>query len=650
MAHDDTIKDIGQLDQHGQGTKPADGRDGPAKANAGGRPVKRYRREELDKEEEKNMFISEDGDEDNIEEYVPLRKRREQEESRLVKLLRGGREGSAERSGSEPPPGDRPKESLLVITARTRKDAGAPTEAQALLEEEADIMRHALQKQALKAVKELATGITYSRSMETGWKPPLRYRRLPQELQQQLRDALRIVCDGKNIPPPIPSFADMKLPPAVLRVLAGKGIKKPTQIQMQGLPVALSGRDMIGIASTGSGKTLVFALPMVLIALQEEMRMPLGQNEGPIGMVICPSRELATQTFEIAEMYCKALAADRYPEVRAMLCIGGIDSKPMYETIRRGVHAVVATPGRLKDLLHKRRMTLDLCRFLCLDEADRMVDQVGFEDDVRDILSFFRAQRQTLMFSATMPAKIKAFAESALVDPVEVNVGRAGAANMDVIQEVEYVKEEAKLPYLLECLQKTAPPVLIFAENKRDVDAIHEYLLVQGVEAVAVHGDKAQEDRHAAIAQFKGGDKDVLVATDVASKGLDFPDIQHVVNYDMPEEIENYVHRIGRTGRCGKTGVATTFINTKQCSETILLDLKHLLREAKQRVPHFLLALDDPLEAQAELEEKSGVKGCSYCGGLGHRVTNCPKLRSEDKAKVRANKDFFGSGGFGGEM
>ncbi|EFJ42169.1 hypothetical protein VOLCADRAFT_77220 [Volvox carteri f. nagariensis] len=648
MAHDDKAGGSDQQAQQEQRPKPADGQDG----RGDGRPLKRYRREELDKEEE-NLLISEDGDDDNAEEYVPLRKRREQEESRLVKLLRGGREGSAERSGSEPPSGDRPKESLLVITARTRKDAGAPNEAQALLEEEADIMRHALQKQALKAVKELATGVTYSRSMETGWKPPLRYRRLPQELQQQLRDALRIVCDGKNIPPPIPSFADMKLPPAVLRVLAGKGIKKPTQIQMQGLPVALSGRDMIGIASTGSGKTLVFALPMVLIALQEEMRMPLGQNEGPIGMVICPSRELATQTYEIADMYCKALGADRYPEIRAMLCIGGIDAKPMYETIRRGVHAVVATPGRLKDLLHKRRMNLDVCRFLCLDEADRMVDQVGFEDDVRDILSFFRGQRQTLMFSATMPAKIKAFAESALVDPLLVRFHTAAvwcAANMDVIQEVEYVKEEAKLPYLLECLQKTAPPVLIFAENKRDVDAIHEYLMVQGVEAVAVHGDKAQEDRHAAIHQFKAGEKDVLVATDVASKGLDFPDIQHVINYDMPEEIENYVHRIGRTGRCGKTGVATTFINTKQCSETILLDLKHLLREAKQRVPHFLLALDDPLEAQAELEEKSGVKGCSYCGGLGHRVTNCPKLRSEDKAKVRGNKDFFGSGGFGGEM
>jgi ATP-dependent RNA helicase DDX41 len=170
------------------------------------------------------------------------------------------------------------------------------------------------------------------------------------------------------------------------------------------------------------------------------------------------------------------------------------------------------------------------------------------------------------------------------------------------------------------------------------------------VDAVAVHGDKDQADRESAIDAFKKGQKDVLVATDVASKGLDFPDIQHVVNYDMPSEIENYVHRIGRTGRCGKTGVATTFINTRFTNETILLDLKHLLKEAKQRVPHFLLAIDDPLEEMEKLAEASGVKGCAICGGLGHRATQCPKLQAENKAATGKNRDYFGSGGFGGEM
>lgn len=191
------------------------------------------------------------------------------------------------------------------------------------------------------------------------------------------------------------------------------------------------------------------------------------------------------------------------------------------------------------DLLDKRRINLDNCRYVTLDEADRMID-LGFEEDVRTVFSYFKSQRQTLLFSATMPQKIQNFARTALVRPIVVNVGRSGAANLDVIQEVEYVKNEARIVYLLACLQKTAPPVLIFAEKKADVDAIHEYLLLKGAEAVSIHGGKSQEERTWAISAFKTGKKDVLVATDVASKGLDFPDIQHVINFDMPEEIENY--------------------------------------------------------------------------------------------------------------
>jgi ATP-dependent RNA helicase DDX41 len=201
----------------------------------------------------------------------------------------------------------------------------------------------------------------------------------------------------------------------------------------------------------------------------------------------------------------------------------------------------------------------------------RMLD-LGFDEEVGEIMNYFQFQRQTLLFSATFPQKFKDFCTQTLVQPIVVNVGRAGAANLDVIQEVEYVKQEAKLVYLLECLQKTAPPVVIFCESKADVDNIQEYMLLKGVESVSIHGGKDQDERNEAIALFKEGKKDVLIATDIAAKGLDFPDIQHVINFDMPREIENYVHRIGRTGRCGKTGVATTFIN-KSCEETTLLDL-----------------------------------------------------------------------------
>ena len=272
-----------------------------------------------------------------------------------------------------------------------------------------------------------------------------------------------------------------------------------------------------------------------------------------------------------------------------------------------------------------------------------MVDMGGFEDDVRTVISFFHGQRQTLLFSATMPAKIRDFANSALVNPVTVNVGRAGGANLDVIQEVEFVKQEAKVVYLLECLQKTPPPVLIFSEKKNDVDDIHEYLLLKGVEAVAIHGSKDQEERDMAIKAFKEGRKDVLVATDVASKGLDFPNIQHVVNFDMPEDLENYVHRIGRTGRCGKTGIATTFVNNT-VPETTLLDLKHLLKEAHQHVPPFLEAQHSEMEKFLVM---GGTKGCLYCGGPGHRITECPKRENVQKKQTQAigRSDFARGGG-----
>lgn len=216
------------------------------------------------------------------------------------------------------------------------------------------------------------------------------------------------------------------------------------------------------------------------------------------------------------------------------------------------------------------------------------------------------------------------FAISALVKPVTINVGRAGAASMNVTQVVEYVKQEAKVVYLLECLQRTSPPVLIFAEKKQDVDAIHEYLLLKGVEAVAIHGGKDQEERSKAVEAYRNREKDVLVATDVASKGLDFQNVQHVINYDLPDDIENYVHRIGRTGRSDTSGLATTFVN-KANEEPILLDLKHLLMESKQKVPPFLLEVCAENELALEV---GNTVGCSYCGGLGHRITECPKLEA----------------------
>jgi len=587
-------------------------------------------------------------EEDDYEEYIPVAKRRAMEAQKILQR-KGKATAAIEEDDSEKLKVFETKPSLLVKASQLKKDAPEISVTEQIVQQEKEMIENLSDKKTLMSVRELAKGITYTEPLPTGWKPPLHIRRMSKKDCDLIQKQWHIIVNGEEIPPPIKNFKDMRFPDPILKMLKTKGIVQPTPIQVQGLPVILSGRDMIGIAFTGSGKTLVFVLPMIMMAMQEEIMMPIVPGEGPFGLIICPSRELARQTYEVIEQFLLPLKEAGYPELRPLLCIGGIDMRSQLEIVKKGVHIVVATPGRLKDMLAKKKMNLDNCRYLTLDEADRLVD-LGFEDDIREVFDHFKAQRQTLLFSATMPTKIQNFARSALVKPIIVNVGRAGAANLDVIQEVEYVKQEAKIVYLLECLQKTPPPVLIFCENKADVDDIHEYLLLKGVEAVAIHGGKDQEEREYAISSFKAGKKDVLVATDVASKGLDFPDIQHVINYDMPAEIENYVHRIGRTGRCGKTGIATTFINKNQ-SETTLLDLKHLLQEAKQRIPPVLAELVDPMEDNEEITGISGVKGCAYCGGLGHRIRDCPKLEHQKSVAIANNrKDYFGSGGYRGEI
>jgi ATP-dependent RNA helicase DDX41 len=521
---------------------------------------------------------------------------------------------------------------------------------------EEDLLKQvmSIQKNALNSASEVASGLKFTESIKTDWRPLRRVRALTEADRSALRAKWNILVEGEDVPPPCGSFEDMRLPEPIIKALDAKGIQRPTPIQAQGLPVAFSGRDMIGIAFTGSGKSLAFCLPLLMLALQEEVRLPLIRGEGPIGIILAPSRELARQHADTLQHFATFLArSGRYPELRIMVSIGGEDIKTQLESIQRGVHMVVATPGRLGDHLTKRRITLDLCRYIVLDEGDRMLD-MGFGDDIKNIISFFNHQRQTVIYSATMPKSIEDFARDSLVRPVIVNVSRAGAANLDVLQEVEYVKHEAKVVYLLHVLQKTSPPVLIFAENKRDVDEIHEYLLLKGVSAVSVHGDKSQEERNESIRAYKDSKKDVLVATDVAAKGLDFPDVQHVINFDMPKDIETYVHRIGRTGRAGKTGIATTFIN-KSVDERLLLDLKHLLKEAKQSIPEELASLEDPADQISRYSQSSqkpmnqtdsvGGGGCTYCGGLGHRITECPRLEREKKKLSGVTRDSLGSKG-----
>ena len=600
-------------------------------------------------------------------EYQPFvsaaeRKRRLEQQVLGGKRSRDGAAGAAAALpagavGPDAPAG----KSLSALAAELRTDP--EFEEQRRRADEAKFLETVMsQQKALLSAAERAQGAAaFTEPLRSGWRPVRRVRAQAAAAHDATRLKYHIACEGEELPPPCLSFMDMRRPRPILAALDARGIRRPTPIQVQGLPVALSGRDMIGIAFTGSGKTLTFSLPMVLMALGEELKAPVVGGEGPLGVILGPSRELMSQTFELVQSLCDALAAAFQP-LRAALCIGGVDKRDQVAMFReRGCHMVVATPGRLADFLQRGDLNLDVCRYFCLDEGDRMVADEGFEEELQKILGFCRVQRQTLLFSATMPKKVVDFAQASLIRPVTVNVGRAGAANLDIIQEVEVVRDEHKIVYLLQCLQKSPPPVVIFCDNKKECDDVHEYLLLKGVDAAAIHGGKDQQDRNQAVQHFKAGHKDVLVATDVAAKGLDFPAIQHVINFNMPQEIENYVHRIGRTGRSGKTGIATTFINDGTDS-SILLDLKHLLVEAKQRVPPALLKLEDPMEEvkrkmalAAEQATKAGYtgaiedeKGCSYCGGLGHRIVNCPKLQSSLKSQQANRRDVVGGAAFGG--
>ncbi|KDQ12334.1 hypothetical protein BOTBODRAFT_34629 [Botryobasidium botryosum FD-172 SS1] len=522
-------------------------------------------------------------------------------------------------------------EEAQEVHKRKAEEDAHKSEGQKEAEADEEILKAISNKKKLFSDMELAQGIQYTDPLPTSWRPPRFIRERTEAQHSKLREKYHILVEGDDIPPPINSFTDMKIPSVMVKHLKSKGIVDPTPIQIQGIPTAFAGRDMIGIAFTGSGKTLAFCMPLIMFALEEETKLPFERGEGPVGIILCPSRELATQTYENMMAWTAALHEGGFPALNTLLCIGGISMAEQSHVFNKGLHVVVATPGRLMDLLEKKRFNLESCKYLCMDEADRMID-LGFEEDVRTIMSFFKHQRQTLLFSATMPRKIQDFAQQSLIKPILVNVGRAGAANLDVLQVVEYVKQEAKMVYLLECLQKTPPPVIVFSENKNEVDDIQEYLLLKGVEAVAIHGSKTQEERQYAIKSFKSGAKDVMVASGVASKGLDFNDIQHVIIFSMPKEIEDYVHQIGRTGRSGKTGIATTFVNMNTAEQT-LLDLKYLLMEAGQKVPPFLQSIEDPRAVQG-----GSLKGCPVCGGLGHGISNCPKLEDNQRRTMASHR------------
>ncbi|KAG1338805.1 DEAD-box ATP-dependent RNA helicase 24 [Cocos nucifera] len=374
----------------------------------------------------------------------------------------------------------------------------------------------------------------------------------------EYRKSLAIRTSGFDVPRPVKAFEDCGFSTALMNAIAKQGYEKPTPIQCQALPIVLSGRDVIGIAKTGSGKTAAFVLPMIVHIMDQP---ELQKEEGPIGVICAPTRELAHQIYLEAKKFAKPYG------IQVAAVYGGMSKLDQFKELKAGCEIVIATPGRLIDLLKMKALTMLRATYLVLDEADRMFD-LGFEPQVRSIVGQIRPDRQTLLFSATMPYKVERLAREILTDPVRVAVGEVGMANEDITQVVNVIPSDAeKMPWLLEKLPGMIDEgdVLVFASKKATVDEIESQLVQKGFKVAALHGDKDQASRMDILHKFKSGTYHVLVATDVAARGLDIKSIKSVVNFDIARDMDMHVHRVGRTGRAGdKDGIAYTLITQKE--------------------------------------------------------------------------------------
>ncbi len=355
------------------------------------------------------------------------------------------------------------------------------------------------------------------------------------------------------------SFAELDLAPELLQAVRDAGYTHPTPIQQQAIPLALAGRDLIGLAQTGTGKTAGFTLPIVHNLISTPITDADGQPIHRVRvLVLTPTRELAAQVEESFRKYGK------YTQLRVVPIFGGVGIEPQSKALRRGVDVVVATPGRLLDHMERQNVAFNDLEVLVLDEADRMLD-MGFAPQLNRIVSEIPPYRQTLLFSATMPPEVEALARTYLRKPVVVQIGRRSEAVSTVTHAVYPVPRERKTMLLVELLKEAQmDSVLIFTRTKHGADRVVRHLEDEGIAATAMHADKSQGERTRALEDFKSGKIRVLVATDIAQRGLDVSGISHVINYDVPQQPEDYVHRIGRTGRAAATGDAYTFMSTDE--------------------------------------------------------------------------------------
>ncbi|KAL8054665.1 hypothetical protein ABFX02_04G007100 [Erythranthe guttata] len=465
----------------------------------------------------------------------------------------------------------------------------------------------------------------------------------------EYRKSLSIRVSGFDVPRPIKTFEDCGFSLELMKAIAKQAYEKPTPIQCQALPIVLSGRDIIGIAKTGSGKTASFVLPMVSHIMDQP---ELAKEEGPIGVICAPTRELAHQ------IYLEAKKFSRAHGIRVAAVYGGMSKLDQIKELKAGCEIVVATPGRLIDMIKLKALTMSRATYLVLDEADRMFD-LGFEPQIRSIVGQIRPDRQTLLFSATMPGKVEKLAREILSDPVRVTVGEVGMANEDITQVVEVIPSDTeKLPWLLEKLPRMIDEgdVLVFASKKATVDEVEAQLLQRGFKVAALHGDKDQSSRMEILQKFKSGTYHVLIATDVAARGLDIKSIKSVVNFDIAKDMDMHVHRIGRTGRAGdKDGTAYTLITQKEVR--FAGELINSLVAAGQNVPMELmdLAMKDGRfrskrdarkgggkRAKGRGSSGRGVRGVDFGLGIGYNSESKPASNATPSRPAAVNSSKTG--------
>jgi len=363
------------------------------------------------------------------------------------------------------------------------------------------------------------------------------------------------------------SFDGLGLAEPLRLALKAESYLKPTPIQARAIPLLNEGRDLLGIAQTGTGKTAAFALPILQRLLDADLPRLSG---APHALILAPTRELARQIGERFSAYGRKLP------LRTAVIFGGVHQRHQVKALRVGVDILIATPGRLLDLCSQRHVRLDKVAILVLDEADRMLD-MGFIHDVRKIVSFIRGKRQTLLFSATMPPAIARLAHDILKDPVRIDISPTSVAVDRIEQRVMFVGAKDKRALLIELLRDPGMErVLVFTRTKRGADRVCRQLAQAGIAADALHGNKAQNARVRALQAFRDGNVQVLVATDIAARGIDVPNISHVINYELPNEPESYVHRIGRTARAGAQGAALSLCD--QNERPYLREIESLMR------------------------------------------------------------------------